>query len=1260
MPEATHSGELVAAIDAEGAPRGGVLRAEAHKRGVWHRAVSVFVLNELGEVVVERRSKHKDLFPDCYDIVGGHVQQGQRPIDAACQELAEELGLNVESSRLERLSLEDGVVERVVLPERGIINLERKTIYLLQLEPTEEERVQKLSAYLVRLTSEELEERGTSGEVSRIELWRWEHLTEMCRSTGRRPIASGTLSAMADDVVRRAVERRCLSLRTARRERFGSRYPFVVDGGGALTDQRLRDLFLETPETIASEERAAHVFANGSRQIAGAYRMGPFRQVAVGSDHWAPKLRDPETRYVSNLFTALGFGREPAIRQELERVLPDAQSFVSDLLNFPFEDGLRFRDALGNLADIALARKAVLVWLDHANPTLASMGIATNPTQAVTAGCLAAGQTLLERFQRRRPRDSYEYLYRLILLGLGASAADFNSPAFQRLLKTRSTSVLHIADFLEASAASSLCDELGGERFFAEFYKRFVASGNESTIVYLAGNSAQACTSLSIAQEILRLNQGATVRFVAKSGMPGNDLTREDAARMLNTLRKGLLRDLDQYVQEGRFILEADGPHCHGLDPARLSMTIAECLSVADVILAEGQAYAEIRGWTRPAFAAFRVNGRVAEAIHGIARGRGEAGFVRLTPGVDHFTDFQAVVHRTTTDSVTGERIPVARQTTAEYVRAILSENLSLISRYLFHDQLGAACQKVDAEARRLDKTFAQVVMGVAFQQPDANAARKTIRESRFPVFACGGGGGFTAVTLRALRKLGLPTVAGVPSTDDGGSTGELQRWLRDKRGFVFGVGDMAAILQDSLEDRGKQALLAYRFDTEPDALTVAVMDRVVAEIAEPTYRESPIGASGDFLSFISDQLNLARVIDKTFRAGERHTRMPLKGASLRNLNVVAAYELCGALGDRDAVSDDSRLVAFYALQKALGVPPDLLVVPVTHAEGVLFVDYERPVSSLIADQVGIPPEALANDNHRLYGQQYIDKLPQRGRRRSVGVVSCAGSRQRPRASTEYISRIRQADLFVMGAGSLIGSQLAQLVVQGVLDVLLERANMRKILVLNHVKMDETMDMSLRDQVRLIEDVAKSSASADLLEGREGGRGALRIADLFTDIVVPRTVAMDIEAELSAEDIEDPSVAETVEIAGVAGSIVRVFGNKYTRFLKRRPDFVRQFQITSREVEVLSHLDQPASLYRQRSEAGRYRGALFATSDDIEYLVAQGIQRRRIHEVDCVGENWKFVKAAGAPSLEFFPGLVPEALVGIFRIVLEQSASTKL
>jgi isopentenyl-diphosphate Delta-isomerase len=1253
--------ELVAALDSNGTllPQG-VSRSEAHQHGIWHRSISVFVVNRCGEILMERRSMHKDLFPGFYDILGGHVQYGQTSLETARQELREELRLEVSATRLKPLAPEDAVFERVVLPDRGIVNLERKTVYLLQLAQIEEEKVERLAAELLRLSLRELEERGTSGEVSEIDFWSWEQLCKELGSSQRCRIASGTRSAMSDASVHEEVGRCCSELRHARRCEFAKKYAFLKnsDPVSPAFDARLFDHFLDRPALAAPIGEVHAVFEKGANQPAGAYELGSFRRIASGDEHWGPKVRDPETRYVSNLLAAIGTGQSREIQRQLERVRPEVQLFVSELLNLPLTDGTRFRDGLGNLADIAVARKAALVFLEHVVPDLSS-GILGYPTDIVTKACLQAGRHVLTTFLASAPRISVDRFRELALCGLGAATGDFNNPTFQGQLKSHASDSVQLARFFEQSTANQFSEELGADRFLVEFHKEYIESGVPVAITYLAGNSAQAAISLAIAQEILRSNEQATLRFVAKSGTPGSDLTITDANELIVSGEGNVYSDLARFMKEGRFSLESDGPQCHGLDPSRLSGSVSRALAEAQVILAEGQAYAEIRGWKKPVYIAFRVNGRVAEAIHGVSRKRGVSAFVRLTPGVDHFQDFSSVIKRKIVDQTDQRTIPVAAQTTTEYVNAILGENLDLLVRYVFHGNRFDACRQIQGEADRLGKTFAQILTGAASTRPDLESVTEALRNTRFPVFACGGGGGFNSVTLRALRMLGLPTVAGVPSTDDGGSTGELQRWLREKRGFVFGVGDMAAILEGAVTNRGKQAVLAYRFNRNPESLTSAVMERILAEMTAPTYPDSPVGAADDFLSFTCDQLNLARIIEKSFRGIQNHDGMPIKGASIRNLNVIAAYELCGMLGDRIELSDQSRLAAFHVLQRSLGLPTNLLVMPVTYSEGVLFLEYEEPISSQLTDNFKIPDTALANGRRRLYGQHYIDILPQPGSRLTAGVVKSFQSDCRPPANPEYLARLREADLFVMGAGSLVGSQLSQLSVPGVVDALLEQSNMRRILVLNHVKMDETLGMSLRDQIRLIETVAAENVSPRLRERYACSGGRMRIGDVFTDIVAPRTIARELEMEMTRDGhlVDEVSALEYVDIG--APEAVRVFQNRYVKFLLDNPELRKKYGVTIREIEVLSYLDQPVTLYNRRSEGGRYRGALFATAEDIEYLVSRGIQRRAIHEVDCVGENWKIVKAEGEPSLEFFPGLVPEALMGIFRIALERAGTPR-
>ena len=135
------SNEHLAALDEKGNLLShGVSRSRAHREGVWHRTVSIIVLNRYGEILVEKRSRHQDLFPGFYDTPGGHVQFGRGPDETAEEELLEELHLTPEC-RLIRLSEEDAVLERVIRPEKGLINLERKTVYIVEVTESEEKAI---------------------------------------------------------------------------------------------------------------------------------------------------------------------------------------------------------------------------------------------------------------------------------------------------------------------------------------------------------------------------------------------------------------------------------------------------------------------------------------------------------------------------------------------------------------------------------------------------------------------------------------------------------------------------------------------------------------------------------------------------------------------------------------------------------------------------------------------------------------------------------------------------------------------------------------------------------------------------------------------------------------------------------------------------------------------------------------------------------------------------------------------------------------
>ena len=70
-------------------------REECHNdKTLIHRAVGVILFNAKGEILFQKRSKTKDLYPGMYAIsTSGHVSKGESYEETALRELREEMGI---------------------------------------------------------------------------------------------------------------------------------------------------------------------------------------------------------------------------------------------------------------------------------------------------------------------------------------------------------------------------------------------------------------------------------------------------------------------------------------------------------------------------------------------------------------------------------------------------------------------------------------------------------------------------------------------------------------------------------------------------------------------------------------------------------------------------------------------------------------------------------------------------------------------------------------------------------------------------------------------------------------------------------------------------------------------------------------------------------------------------------------------------------------------------------------------------------------
>ncbi len=88
------TGEIFDVVDEHDKVIGQRPRGEVHREKLRHRAVHIFVINKLGELFLQRRSRWKDVHPRKWDSsAAGHVNAGDTYDITAARELDEELGV---------------------------------------------------------------------------------------------------------------------------------------------------------------------------------------------------------------------------------------------------------------------------------------------------------------------------------------------------------------------------------------------------------------------------------------------------------------------------------------------------------------------------------------------------------------------------------------------------------------------------------------------------------------------------------------------------------------------------------------------------------------------------------------------------------------------------------------------------------------------------------------------------------------------------------------------------------------------------------------------------------------------------------------------------------------------------------------------------------------------------------------------------------------------------------------------------------------
>ena len=112
-----------------------IVRGESIPEGCYVLSVSIFTVNEKGEILLTLRAPEKPNFPNVWEITAGGALAGESGIEAALRELREETGLRAKKEELQLMRVirePSAFVEcylyRTNLPASAIVLQEGETV----------------------------------------------------------------------------------------------------------------------------------------------------------------------------------------------------------------------------------------------------------------------------------------------------------------------------------------------------------------------------------------------------------------------------------------------------------------------------------------------------------------------------------------------------------------------------------------------------------------------------------------------------------------------------------------------------------------------------------------------------------------------------------------------------------------------------------------------------------------------------------------------------------------------------------------------------------------------------------------------------------------------------------------------------------------------------------------------------------------------------------------------------------------------------
>ena len=156
--------EYIDILDEEGDLTGKIAsREEVHKKGYWHRAINVLIINKDNELLIQKRAASKKKHPNLWDYsCAGHLSVGDSSISGAMREIEEELGIKVEEKNMKLID----TLLKSYSPKPDFFENEFQDIYLcledivleditLQVEEVAEVKYMNFEDYKQRILEED-------------------------------------------------------------------------------------------------------------------------------------------------------------------------------------------------------------------------------------------------------------------------------------------------------------------------------------------------------------------------------------------------------------------------------------------------------------------------------------------------------------------------------------------------------------------------------------------------------------------------------------------------------------------------------------------------------------------------------------------------------------------------------------------------------------------------------------------------------------------------------------------------------------------------------------------------------------------------------------------------------------------------------------------------------------------------------------------------------------------------------------------------